>query len=506
MKKLKFLILLFIFNCTLFIVNSQSVYFNKRIDVTGSGEVCRGVALAKGGYLVAGGTGDGIREIYLSYIDYLGNLKWTQYYYNSSYLYYFGLSGSLFPTKDNYYAICGVRIEPGQPLPGPAYAILIKVDSLGNKIWEKDYPTINNFFNSGNTTKDSGYILTGYGPTTGTTNFGYLLLKADNMGNQQWYKTYTDHNPNRNYAGYSVMQTPDKGYCIGGGGGEIDLPYYNGIVEVIKTDSLGNQQWKKTYGNPLYANWGTMVSLSADSCIIASYSVSYSNMPEDNRQIYVAKIGLNGIEKWNKKIGLATLGNGSTWVQTIDDGSLIVSGFHLVRDTINKSIGWLFKLNSNGDSLWYREYAVIQGPNESNQLWQVTPTPDKGFAGAGSLFPEESGGTQDIWVFKTDSLGCLVYNCTGLVVTEFNPNAGAQLLVYPNPFKEAFAINYSIPKESKKGVFELRDVMGGLVYSTTLSNNVRQLQVVASSLKTGVYLATFIVDGVMVSSQKIIKE
>jgi len=499
LKKINLLILIFVFITDS--IDAQSIYFNKRIDVTGDYDVCRGILPFNKGYLVAGGHGPGY-IVYLSYLDSVGNIKWTQHYSEISYNYFFGLSGSLFQTKDNYYAICGARTEPW---PGPGYAILIKVDSLGNKIWEKDYPTLNNSFNSGNTTKDSGYILTGNGPT-GTTNCGYLLLKADNMGNQQWYKTYTDHNPNRNYAGYSVMQTPDKGYCIGGGGGEIDLPYYNGIVEVIKTDSLGNQQWKKTYGNPLYANWGTMVSLSADSCIIASYSISYSNMPEDNRQIYVAKIGLNGIEKWNKKIGIATLGNETSWIQTLNDGSIIISGRNLVRDTINKSIGWLFKLNSNGDSLWYREYAIIQGPNESNQLWQVTPTPDKGFAGAGSLFPEESGGTQDIWVFKTDSLGCLVYNCTGLGVTEFNPNAGAQLLVYPNPFKETFAINYSFPKESKKGFFELRDVMGRLVYSTTLSNNVRQLQVVASALKPGVYIASLILDNVKVFSEKIIKE
>ena len=99
-----------------------------------------------------------------------------------------------------------------------------------------------------------------------------------------------------------------------------------------------------------------------------------------------------------------------------------------------------------------------------------------------------------------------MYNCTGIGITEFNPNAGAQMVVYPNPFKEAFAINYSIPKESKKGVFELRDVMGRLVYSTTLNNNLRQLQVVASGLKAGMYVAAFIVDGVMVSSEKIVKE
>jgi len=45
-----------------------------------------------------------------------------------------------------------------------------------------------------------------------------------------------------------------------------------------------------------------------------------------------------------------------------------------------------------------------------------------------------------------------------------------------------------------------------LVYSTTLSNNVRQLQVVASALKPGVYIASLILDNVKVFSEKIIKE
>jgi hypothetical protein len=52
----------------------------------------------------------------------------------------------------------------------------------------------------------------------------------------------------------------------------------------------------------------------------------------------------------------------------------------------------------------------------------------------------------------------------------------------------------------------LRDLMGRLVYSTGLINNVRQLQVVATSLKAGIFVATFIVDGAIVCSQKIIKE
>jgi hypothetical protein len=294
--------------------------------------------------------------------------------------------------------------------------------------------------------------------------------------------------------------------ALEGGGGYWNSPYYYGIAEIIKTDSLGNQEWKKTYGNPLFCNLEAMVCLSKDSCILSAYSNGYSAHPyiNNNSQIYLIKIGLDGVEKWNKKIGLRQPNNWASWICTLTDGSIVVSGGHRVEDTINKVIGSLFKLNANGDSIWYREYAIIQGPLDANQLWHFTPTPDGGFAGAGSLYPLSSGGTQDIWVFKTDSMGCLVPNChVGL--TEFNPNAGAKMLVFPNPFSNAFAINYNIPKESNKGVFELRDIMGKLVYSTPLTINVNQLQVVASALKPGLYFASLVVDGVLVSTEKLIK-
>jgi hypothetical protein len=388
-----------------------------------------------------------------------------------------------------------------------SYSILIKLDSLGNKKWGKEYQILyNNMLNSGNNSSDNGYILTGQARLE-NSKYYYLLLKTDSLGNQQWYKTYTDNNPNRNYEGTRVIQTPDNGYCLGGNGGYWSNPgtEYSGIAEIIKTDSLGNQQWKKTYGNPVNCNFGTMLTLSNDNSIIGSYSLASSSDIYSNRQLYVTKIGLNGIEQWNKKIGLADPNKWTSWIQTIDDGKIILCGNNAVKDTNSKVIGWLFKLDSNGDSLWYREYANIQGVNDGNELWQVTPTPDSGFAASGNLFPNSAGGNQDIWVFKTDSLGCLVPNCTGIGITEFNPNTGAQMLIYPNPFKEAFAINYNIPKENKKGVFQLFDIYGKLVYQIGLTTSVNQLQVVATSLKPGVYFACLVIDGIKSKTEKVIK-
>jgi hypothetical protein len=500
MKSFCFIILFYL---TFESVFSQSIYFNKRIDITGYAEVCRGIIPFNNGYLVAGGHGPG-NKVYMSYLDSVGNLKWTQHYTETNYNYFFGLSGSLFQTKDNYVAICGSRVPAGPR----GYSLLIKVDSLGNIKWEKEYQLSDhsNSLSSGNITNDSGYILTGRIIDPGPRN-KYLLIKTDSLGSLQWYKMYTDSDPNRNYEGKSVIQTPDSGYCIGGGGGYWNPPAYkyHSIVEIIKTDTLGNEIWKKTYGNPNNCNWGTMLCLSLDSFIIASYSLAYSGDLYSDRQLYITKIGLDGIEKWNKKIGNIAPNKWSSWIVTLENNDIILCGNNAVKDTTSKVIGWIFKLNNNGDSLWYREYAKIQGSNEGNELWQVTSTPDGGFAGAGSLFPEVGNGTQDIWVFKTDSMGCLVPNCN-VGITEFNPNSGAQMLVYPNPFKEAFAINYFIPAGNKEAVFQLYDICGKLVYQIGLTTSVNQLQVVASSLKAGIYVASLVVDGVLVKTEKIIKE
>ena len=498
-------VILFLFSLTT-LLNAQSVYFNKRISIPGGQELSRGIFPYKSGYLIAGGFQDEymICHMFMSQIDSTGNLKWTQDYTTEGYDYYPGLSGSFIQTNDKHYAICGIRTL------GPkGYGFLIKVDSVGNKKWEKEYQMSddNNGFYSGNITIDSGYILTGFA-NAGTTRYQYLLLKADLNGNQQWYKTFTDGHPSRQYSGASVIQTPDKGFCLGGCGGYMGSNNsYKGISEVIKTDSLGNQEWKKSYGDPNYSNGGGKLCLSKDSCILFTYSITtrFVIAVEDYKQPYLTKLGLDGSVKWNRKIANVQSMNATTYIQTLEDGNFILSGGYAVKDTFFKNIGWLYKIKSNSDSLWYREYAFLQGPEDVNQLMQVKQTTDLGLVGVGTVYPKIGTGEQDVWLFKTDSMGCLIPNCD-VGIAEFNPNAGAQMLIYPNPFKEVFAINYSIPKESKKGVFELRDVLGSLVYATPLNTNINQLQVVASTLKAGMYVASLVVDGVVVGSQKIIKE
>jgi len=80
-----------------------------------------------------------------------------------------------------------------------------------------------------------------------------LLIKSDSLGNEIWKKTFNIGNYIEN--GESIALCTDGGFIIGGAELIINGPddFYSPIV--IKTDSNGNVQWKRKYGSTQYSNW-----------------------------------------------------------------------------------------------------------------------------------------------------------------------------------------------------------------------------------------------------------
>src|SRR5690606_23434533 len=120
-------------------------------------------------------------------------------------------------------------------VPPNAKAFLSKVDSLGNIIWQQDYGNNTDGLKVKNIdkTQDSGYVIGGwenYGPQGTTQNL--YLLKTDSLGNQQWKKRY----PATYYQGY-VLSTTDGGYLLVGNHKPLSNVYWG---YVGKMDSAGN--------------------------------------------------------------------------------------------------------------------------------------------------------------------------------------------------------------------------------------------------------------------------
>jgi len=83
-------------------------------------------------------------------------------------------------------------------------------------------------------TSDGGYIIAGRTGSFGSGGWDVYLIKTDGNGDEQWHKTFGGAYYN---CGYSVRQTTDGGYIIGG--------YFwssgtGSDCYLIKTDASGN--------------------------------------------------------------------------------------------------------------------------------------------------------------------------------------------------------------------------------------------------------------------------
>ena len=111
-------------------------------------------------------------------------------------------------------------------------------------IWTKTFGGINSEFGySVQQTTDGGYIIGGLTQSFGNGSSDFWLIKTDVNGDSSWTKTFGGSEHDK---AYSVKQTTDNGYIIGGSG------FFNDDVWLIKTDTNGDSLWTKTFGGSEY--------------------------------------------------------------------------------------------------------------------------------------------------------------------------------------------------------------------------------------------------------------
>lgn len=240
-------------------------------------------------------------------------------------------------------------------------------------------------------TTDGGYILVGY--TSGAGNKDVWLIKTDANGNKLWDKTFGGDSADE---GHCVQQTNDGGYIIGG----ITRSYGAGLEDIwlIKTDSLGNPLWTKTYGGDSSETdiYGTRVCVDQtadDGYVIVGTTISYGAGKED---VWFIKTDSLGDTLWTRTFGGSSRDCGAYVEQTTDAGYIIVG------TTFSYDVGWgdfwLIKTDSFGNKQWDKVYGH-DGPEFCNSAQQTT---DGGYIIVGMTL---SVGPPDVWLLKTDSLG-----------------------------------------------------------------------------------------------------
>lgn len=195
-----------------------------------------------------------------------------------------------------------------------------------------------------------------------------------------------------------IHETPDGGYIAAGstqsfGAGDHD-------VWIIKLDSLGNLMWQKTFGDEQSQSARSITQTDDNGYLIAAATNNFSG-GNDNADLWLIKINEYGDSLWTKNIG------GSDRDRPSEIIKLSTGGYAVVGQTDSYGAGgdsWIVKINPSGEIVWEKNY----GGNLLDHTYSVAETSDGGFILAGETVSNVQN-PRDIWVFKTDSLGQIIW-------------------------------------------------------------------------------------------------
>jgi len=226
-----------------------------------------------GGYLAIGYTtsfGAGVMDIYMVKVDASGNLQWTKTYGGPAAdgNSQWGISGKT--TQDNGIIICANTLSFGS---GSHDILLIKTDATGNLVWSKTYGgAADEQPRSCVETADKGFAIFGYTTSFGAGDLDSYLIKTDSMGNLQWSKTYGGAAYDK---GSMAVQTPDGGYALSVVTSSFGADYFDPLF--LKVDSAGNAGCHQTSPATIVLNVAPTVG-SGGSEMVPTVSTAVPNL------------------------------------------------------------------------------------------------------------------------------------------------------------------------------------------------------------------------------------
>ncbi|NOX47097.1 MAG: hypothetical protein GXO89_08985, partial [Chlorobi bacterium] len=275
---------------------------------------------------------------------------------------------------------------------------------------------------------ENGYLITGgTGSSDGDISYSYgngdgWLVRIDSLGNILWEKTYggTDSE-----AFNRIIATPDNNFYLLGtsfsSDGDISNDPYPGSPDywIVKIDSSGNIIWDRIVGGNMGESLFTG-SATADGGVLATGFTDSND--GDVTQFYgghdtwVVKLNSNGDIDWDYTIGTDWIDKGQAILQTSDGGYLIESSSMLGEGGNISCVphsymteGVLTKLDADLNIVWQRCY----GGSDSDAFGGIIEI-NSGYLLSGytrSNDGDVSGwhGESDVWIIKIDYFGNIIW-------------------------------------------------------------------------------------------------
>ena len=439
-----------------------------------------------GGYVLAGGTnsfGAGGTDFYLVRTDSLGDTLWTRTYGDTTEDWGY----SVREASDGGYILTGYTGLTGS-VPSDLY--LIKTDSAGDTIWTKVYGGAG--YESGYSVReasDGGYIVSGYTGSFGVQGEDVYLLKTDSSGDTLWTKTYGGAFYEN---GPSVQQTLDGGYIVAGwtnstGAGRND--FY-----LIKTDSMGDSIWTRTYGDTA-GDWAHCVQQTQDGGYIMTGLTA--NLGFGTGDLYLVRVDSLGSIIWTKTYGDTAFDIGHSVCET-QDGGYIVVGYTVSFGSGAEDV-YLLRTDSLGDTLWTRTY----GGASIDKGHSVQQTQDGGFIIGGEMSSYTTA--DDFYLLKTNGDGVVGVQ-EGRSGSEIKHPGPVFLENTPNPFGNETTIRYEVPVRGHVSleVFDASGRVAERIVSEVQSRGTYYVRWNAEDRATGIYFCRLRLAGLCTTTKMIL--
>ncbi|OGF68060.1 MAG: hypothetical protein A2Y62_13775 [Candidatus Fischerbacteria bacterium RBG_13_37_8] len=140
--------------------------------------------------------------------------------------------------------------------------LVLKLNASGGLLWRRKFIGVGEL-NSITQTKDGGYIIAGWIPGSGGSDF--FIVKLDNFGNVIWKRSIGGTGWDK---AHSIIPTSDGGYIVSGGSGSFDSQY--GDILLVKLNSSGNISLSRIFEDSSDNDWG---KVSLEQTLDGGYAI-----------------------------------------------------------------------------------------------------------------------------------------------------------------------------------------------------------------------------------------
>ena len=243
-------------------------------------------------------------------------------------------------------------------------------------------------------TSDRGFIFVGEQLWLNSDPSAIFLVKTDSLGREEWIRTYGG--PLWDVP-YSVVVCSDGGYLVAG-----ETSSFNpGGVFVLRLNSSGDSLWMAILNSSSYDHLtaaGGIVEPPEGGVLVCGWGWR----PPKGNQILLFKLDSQGQLVWEKNYGGPSDDFGWS-IQPVREGGYLVAGFSYSFGN-GRCDGYLVRINSTGDTLWTRTF----GGESFDSFNFARQTSEGGFIAVGST--QSFGMGEQGFIVKMDLNGNQQWN------------------------------------------------------------------------------------------------